>query len=277
MDQDIVYFTTRPSREGTQRGRGSYQQSLPDALHHPALDAGFTQDVVRSDARLATVDELAPGDATDTQKVGRTTSGFHSLPVWGKSRGLLSEPPSSCLPAGHSDVAVLVDVAGALPAQLQGHRGEVACRGLHHHSAYVAAASVEDVVKAQPEQLLGLGHPTRHHWVQVLETKSSSIGQDSVVPAHSGVSRHTQPMRSRMPRNKEKNCTYFWRYFVTALKHISEVSVLYLNLYIFLTTFYFYISTQTSGLSTPYIGNTRLWLLCLKDTDYVHSLTIVAA
>lgn len=42
-----------------------YQQSLPDALHHPALDAGLTQDVVWSDARLTTVGELPPCDAAE--------------------------------------------------------------------------------------------------------------------------------------------------------------------------------------------------------------------
>lgn len=40
-----------------------YQQSLSDALHHSALDARFTQDVVWGDARLATVRKLPPGDA----------------------------------------------------------------------------------------------------------------------------------------------------------------------------------------------------------------------
>lgn len=44
--------------------KGGYQQSLSDALHHPALDAGFTQDVVWSDACLTRVDKLPPGDTT---------------------------------------------------------------------------------------------------------------------------------------------------------------------------------------------------------------------
>lgn len=60
------------------------------------------------------------------------------------------------LPAGDSDVTVLVDVAGALPSQLQGHWGEVACCGLHHQFAHCAAACVEDVVKPESQQLLGL-------------------------------------------------------------------------------------------------------------------------
>lgn len=71
----FFFFTTRPSRKGTGRGRGNYLQSQPDALHHPALDAGFTQDVVRSDARLTAVDELAPGDAP-AHRVGRTRQGL---------------------------------------------------------------------------------------------------------------------------------------------------------------------------------------------------------
>lgn len=39
------------------------QQSLPDAFNHAALDAGLTQDVVWSDARLAAVHKLSPSDA----------------------------------------------------------------------------------------------------------------------------------------------------------------------------------------------------------------------
>ena len=40
------------------------------------------------------------------------------------------------LPAGDSEVTVLVDVAGALPSQLQGDGGEVAGRRLHHQTAH---------------------------------------------------------------------------------------------------------------------------------------------
>ena len=61
------------------------------------------------------------------------------------------------LPAGDSEVAVLVDVAGALAPQLQGDGGEVAGRRLHHQTAHRAAAGVEDVVEALLQQLLQRG------------------------------------------------------------------------------------------------------------------------
>lgn len=79
------------------------------------------------------------------------------------------------LPAGDSEVTVLVDVAGALPPQLQGHRGEVASGGLHHHFAHRAAARVEDVIEPVPQQLLGLRHSARHHRVQILGTNSNDL------------------------------------------------------------------------------------------------------
>lgn len=66
MDEDNFFFFLQLGRAVKIRGEveGTYLQSQPDALHHPALDAGFTQDVVGSDARLPAVDKLAPGDAT---------------------------------------------------------------------------------------------------------------------------------------------------------------------------------------------------------------------
>lgn len=83
-------------------------------------------------------------------------------------------PNGGVLPAGDSDVTVLVDVAGALPSQLQGHWGEVASCSRHHQFAHCAAACVEDVVKPEPQKLLGLWHSTCHHRVQILEI----IGKD---------------------------------------------------------------------------------------------------
>ena len=74
----------------------------------------------------------------------------------------------SKLPAGDSEVTVLVDVAGALPSQLQGDGGEVAGRRLHHQTAHRAAPGVEDVVKALLQELLSLRHAAGHHWIQVL-------------------------------------------------------------------------------------------------------------
>ena len=41
----------------------SYQQRLSNAVHHLALNAGLTQDVVGGDAGLTAVGELAPCDA----------------------------------------------------------------------------------------------------------------------------------------------------------------------------------------------------------------------
>ena len=92
------------------------------------------------------------------------------LPKYLITLNLRRNPPNSgVLPAGDSDVTVLVDVAGALPSQLQGHWGEVASCSRHHQFAHCAAACVEDVVKPEPQKLLGLWHSTCHHRVQVLE------------------------------------------------------------------------------------------------------------
>ena len=82
---------------------------------------------------------------------------------------------SGVLPAGDSDVTVLVDVAGTLPPQLQGHRGQVTSRGLHHYFPHGAAARVEDVVEPEPQQLLGLWHATCHHRVQILQVKTIKV------------------------------------------------------------------------------------------------------
>ncbi len=63
---------------------------------------------------------------------------------------------NGALPAGDSDVTALVDVAGALPSQLQGHWGEVAGCSFHHQFTHCAASCVEDVIKPEFQQLLGL-------------------------------------------------------------------------------------------------------------------------
>ena len=72
-------------------------------------------------------------------------------------------------PTCYGNVTVLVDVAGALPSQLQGHWGEMASCCLHHQFTHCAVSCVEDVVKSLPQQLLGLRHSTCHHWVQILQ------------------------------------------------------------------------------------------------------------
>ncbi len=92
-------------------------------MHRP-LD----EHVVGGDARLAGVDELAPGDA----------------------------------PGGDVDVGVAADDRRALAAQLQGDRGEVLGCGAHHDPGDVAVARVDDVVEALGEQLGGLGDAAFH-------------------------------------------------------------------------------------------------------------------
>lgn len=77
----------------TGRCRVSYQQGQPDALHHLALDAGFTQDVIWSDARLTAVDKLAPGHSP-ANRVGTTRQGNIAFLSRGKSHGLMFERPS---------------------------------------------------------------------------------------------------------------------------------------------------------------------------------------
>lgn len=71
------FFTTLLSFKAAGRCRMRYQQGEPDALHHLALDAGFTQDVIWSNARLTAVDKLAPGDSP-ANRVGRKYQ-FYSI------------------------------------------------------------------------------------------------------------------------------------------------------------------------------------------------------
>lgn len=56
----------------------SYQKGEPDALHHLALDAGFTQDVIWSNARLTAVDKLSPGDSPPN-RMGQNMSEFQTF------------------------------------------------------------------------------------------------------------------------------------------------------------------------------------------------------
>jgi len=84
---------------------------------------------------------------------------------------------SCILPAGNSEVTVLVDVAGALASQLQGDGGEVARRRLHHQAAHRAAPGVEDVVEALLQELLGLCHAAGDHGIEVLAGGGRRISQ----------------------------------------------------------------------------------------------------
>ena len=79
------------------------------------------------------------------------------------------------LPAGDSEVTVLVDVAGALPSQLQGDGGQVFGRSLHDDATHHGVAGVDDVVEALLQQLLGLLDAARHHRVQLLDTGSRAL------------------------------------------------------------------------------------------------------
>lgn len=72
-------------------------------------------------------------------------------------------------PAGYANVAVLVDVAGALAAQLQGHGGQVFGSGLHDHFAHRTVTGVEDVIESLAQKLLGLCYSSRHYRVKFLK------------------------------------------------------------------------------------------------------------
>lgn len=80
-------------------------------------------------------------------------------------------------PAGYGYVAVLVDVAGALAAQLQGDRCEVFGRCFHDHFSHRAISSVENVIEPLSQQLLGLWYPTIYHWVELLTYRGDKITQ----------------------------------------------------------------------------------------------------
>lgn len=80
-------------------------------------------------------------------------------------------------PAGYGYVAVLVDVAGALAAQLQGDRCEVFGRCFHDHFSHCAVSSVENVIEPLSQQLLGLWYPTIYHWVELLTYRGDKIIQ----------------------------------------------------------------------------------------------------
>ncbi len=113
-------------------------------LHQGVAHRCLGQDVVGGDAGLAGVEALAPHDA----------------------------------PGGHVQVGVGGHDGRALPAQLQGDRGEVACRSSHHHSAHVGAAGEQDVVEALLEQGRGLGHATfDHHHGLVVHVVRDQAGQ----------------------------------------------------------------------------------------------------
>ncbi|TNN66437.1 hypothetical protein EYF80_023345 [Liparis tanakae] len=64
---------------------------------------------------------------------------------------------------GDAQVTVLVDVAGALAAQLQGDRRQVLGSCLHDEFPHHAVAGVEDMIKPLTQQLLGLRHAPGHH------------------------------------------------------------------------------------------------------------------
>jgi len=82
-------------------------------------------------------------------------------------------PPraSTDRPAGDGQVTVLVDVAGALPAQLQGDGRQVLGSRRHHNFAHSGAAGVEDVIESLLQQLGRLRYSSSDHRVQLLGGK----------------------------------------------------------------------------------------------------------
>lgn len=74
-------------------------------------------------------------------------------------------------PAGYAYVAVLVDVAGALAAQLQGDGCQVFGGSLHDHFAHRAVAGVENVIKSLSQKLLSLWNSSRHYRIKLLKQK----------------------------------------------------------------------------------------------------------
>lgn len=76
-------------------------------------------------------------------------------------------------PAGYAYVAVLVDVAGALAAQLQGDGRQVFGSGLHDHFAHRAVAGVENVIKSLPQKLLSLWDSSGHYRIKLLKQKKT--------------------------------------------------------------------------------------------------------
>ncbi len=83
-------------------------------------------------------------------------------------------------PGRHGQIGIRQHDGGALAAQLQGDRREMAGRRLHHQPAHPAAAGEEDVVERQlqqPASLLGATLQHRHHpWLQVAGHQAGDQG-----------------------------------------------------------------------------------------------------
>lgn len=105
-------------------------------------------------------------------------------------------------PAGYGYVAVLVNVAGALAAQLQGDGREVFGSGLHDQLSHHAVAGVEDVIEPLTQQLLGLRHSPGHYRVELLtprrDTQQTFSSNKASKATHSvcfwNVGSHTIPV-----------------------------------------------------------------------------------
>lgn len=78
-------------------------------------------------------------------------------------------------PAGNRYVAVLVDVAGALAAQLQGDGCKVFSSCFHDYFSHCTVPSVENVIESLSQQLLSLWYPTSYHWVELLTHRGQKI------------------------------------------------------------------------------------------------------
>lgn len=72
-------------------------------------------------------------------------------------------------PAGYANVTVLVDVAGALAAQLQRDGCQMFGGGLHDHFPHHTVAGVKDVIEFLAQKFLGLWDSSGHYRVKLLK------------------------------------------------------------------------------------------------------------
>lgn len=166
----------------------AHLQRCLNVLHHLALDGWVAQDVVWGNAGLPTVHVLPPRNPPAEKQRGvfcivfsnptalsaAPLRNLRSLrPHTHPSTPLLS--PTAGWPAGNSQVAVRVDVAGALPTQLQGDRCQVLGSRCHHDFAHSRVPGVKDVIKPLCQQFCGLRHSPGDHRVQLLYIQTRAL------------------------------------------------------------------------------------------------------
>lgn len=97
-----------------------------------------------------------------------------------------SRDAHSCMsldwPASDRQVAVVINVAGALATQLQGDGCQMFSSSLHDQFAHHAVAGVKDVVEPLPQQFLGLRNAPGYYRVKFLidterDDLSSNVGK----------------------------------------------------------------------------------------------------